>query len=71
MPTVANILAVSNAGSASCRDQSRGARQPRYEGRVMKEPADQTMSKMEIAVLSGVILGVLWFSLGGGSLLSP
>lgn len=29
------------------------------------------MSKMEIAILSGVILGVLWFSLGDGSLLSP
>jgi hypothetical protein len=37
----------------------------------MKEPAEQTMSKMEIAILSSVILGVLWFSLGGGSLLSP
>jgi hypothetical protein len=31
----------------------------------MNEAAEQTMSKLEIAVLSGVILGVLCFSLGG------
>ena len=65
MPMAANISAASNAGSASRRDQIRGARQPRYGRGVMNEAAEQTMSKLEIAVLSGVILGVLCFSLGG------